>query len=72
LAWEPTAYDVSDSTPGRSIECCDIIPNWKTWEDALSLPLQQLLSAVFLDFDGTNRAMSKKDSAKDSSPSSSK
>ena len=43
-----------------------------TWQESIALPLQQGLAAVWFDFHGTDRFMSAKDSAEDSSPAASK
>jgi hypothetical protein len=72
LAREAAADDIGDSSPRRSVEGSDIIPDWEAWQESVALPLQQGLAAVWFDFHGADRFMSQKDSAKDSSPAASK
>jgi hypothetical protein len=72
LAWESAADDICDSSPRLTVEGCDIIPDWEAGQHPIPLPLQQGFSAVFIDFNSAHGAMSEKQSAKDSSPSSCK
>jgi hypothetical protein len=72
LAGEAATDDIGDSAPRRSVEGSDIIPDWEAWQESISLPLQESLAAVGFDFHGTDRFMSEKDSAEDSSPAACK
>ena len=72
LAWESSADGVNASVPRLAIEGSNVIPDGEPWQDSVSLPLQQHLSAVRFNLDSTDAGMSEKRSAKDTSPCSSK
>jgi hypothetical protein len=72
LAREATAHDVDNSSPRPSVETSDIVPNWESWKHSVTLSLQEDSSAEWLNLNRTDAGMSEKDSAKDSSPASSK
>jgi len=65
LAWEPGAYNIDFSSPGLPVKCPNIIPDWESWQDSITLPLQQDFSPVFSNLDSTDAGMSEKHSAED-------
>jgi hypothetical protein len=58
LAWESPSDNVNSTSPGFAVEGLDVIPDWESWEDAVSLALQQDSPWVFFEFNSTNWGMS--------------
>ncbi|HPK52790.1 MAG TPA: hypothetical protein PLX54_10580 [Candidatus Fermentibacter daniensis] len=72
MAWESSTDDIDAAPPGLAVEGPHVVPDGEAGEDAVTLPLQQHVAAVGLEFDSTDAGMSEKDAAEDTSPRSSK
>jgi hypothetical protein len=71
-AGESSTHDVNFSFPRFPIKGANVIPDWESGQDSVSLPLKQYGSGVRFNLDSTNAGMSEKHSAEDTSPCSCK
>jgi hypothetical protein len=72
LARESSGDDIDNSSPRSAVKRPHVVPDWKSWQPSVSLPLQQCSSAVLINLDRTSWSMSEKHSAENSSPASRK
>jgi hypothetical protein len=63
FAWKSSADDIGDSTPWLAVERGNVVPDWESRQDSVSLPLQQGLAAILVNLDSTDAGMSEKDAA---------
>ncbi len=72
LAGKPGGNDIDSTTPRSPVECSNVVPDGEAVEHSVSLPLEQNLLAVFVDFDGANGSPAKQSACEKSASSACK
>lgn len=69
MAREASADNIDSAFPRLAVKCLDIVPDWESRQDSVSLSGKQYAPRVVCPFDGANRSPSQQMASEDTSSS---